>query len=79
MSQGLDMINYDHYLIAISISGVYFSPLLLATLLGIFIAWGITRLLNHFGFARHVWHPPLFYLALVVFCTGLIGIFAIPV
>jgi len=79
MSQGLDMLNYDQYPIEISISGVYFPPLLLATLLGLFIAWGITRVLNHFGFARYVWHPPLFYLALVVICTGLIGIFVIPV
>lgn len=41
------------------IGGVYFSPLLLASLLGVAIAWVLTRLLNRFNLARFVWWPPL--------------------
>ncbi|MDF1760436.1 MAG: DUF1656 domain-containing protein [Coxiellaceae bacterium] len=71
--------NYDQFPKEISISGIYFPPLLMATILGILLAWLITRVLNYFGLARYVWHPPLFYLALIVICTGLIGIFVIPI
>lgn len=60
------------------IGGVYFSPLLLASLLGVAIAWLLTRLLNRLDLARFVWWPPLFFLALCVICTGVVGVFLIP-
>ncbi len=58
--------------------GVYLPPVLPATLLGWFAAWLITRILNRFDLARFVWYPPLFFLALAVICTGLVGRFLIP-
>jgi hypothetical protein len=56
---------------------VYFSPLLFATMLGVFLAWIITRILNWFDLARFVWYPPLFFLALTIICTSLVGRFII--
>jgi hypothetical protein len=60
------------------LGGVYFSPLLIASILGVAIAWVITRLMNRFDLARFVWWPPLFFLALCVICIGLVGVFLIP-
>jgi len=36
-------------------------------------------LLNRTGFARSFVHPELAYLGMVVICTGLIGLYVIPV
>jgi len=71
--------NYSHLPIEVSICGIYFSPILLATVLGVMLAWVITRLLNRFGLAQFIWYPPLFFLALAVICTGLVSFFIIPV
>lgn len=58
--------------------GVYFSPLLLASIAGVVLAWLLTRLLNRLDLARFVWWPALFFLALCVICTGLVGAFLLP-
>ena len=71
--------NYSHLPIEVSICGIYFSPILLATVLGVMLAWVITRLLNRFRLAQFIWYPPLFFLALAVICTGLVSFFIIPV
>ena len=63
----------------LSIGGVYFPPLLFASLFGTLAAALIARSLNYLGLSRYVWHPPLFFVALAVICTGLIGMFIIPV
>ena len=71
--------NYSHLPSEISLGGIYFSPILFAALLGVVIAWVITRLLNRLGLARFIWYPPLFFLALSVICTGFVGYFIIPI
>ena len=71
--------NYSRLPIETSIGGVYFPPILLATILGVLMAWCITRLLNRFGLAEFIWYPSLFSLALAVICTGLVSFFIIPV
>jgi len=71
--------NYDHLPIEQSIAGIYISPVLTAGLLGVVIAWFITRLMNRLQLARYIWHPPLFFLALCVICTGFVGTFIIPI
>ena len=71
--------NYDHLPIEQSIGGVFFSPILSASLFGFVMAWLIIRIMNHFRLARYIWHPPLFFLALIVICTGLVGRFFIPI
>lgn len=60
------------------IGGVYLSPLLVASILGVILAWVLTQILNLLELSRFVWWPPLFFLALAVICTALIGKFFIP-
>ena len=71
--------NYDHLPIEQSFTGIYFSPILSASILGIILAWLITRVLNALRLARYIWQPPLFFLALCVICTGFVGTFIIPI
>jgi hypothetical protein len=71
--------DYSNLPIEISIGGVYFPPILLASVLGIVLAWCITRLLNRLGLSQFIWYPPLFFLALAVICTGLVSFIILPV
>lgn len=71
--------NYAHLPSEISLGGIYFPPLLFAAMLGVLMAWLITRILNRLDMARFVWYPPLFFLALSVICTGFVGYFIIPI
>jgi len=59
--------------------GVYLSPLLVAAVLGVTAAWATARLLNRLRFSRHLYSPPLMFIAMAVIYTSLIGIFLIPV
>jgi hypothetical protein len=61
-----------------AIGGVYFSPLLIASILGV-VAASLTALaLNRYRLSRFFFYPPLVFLALVVIYSGLIGTFVIP-
>ena len=71
--------NYSNLPIEVSLFGIYFPPILLASVLGVLVAWCITRLLNKFGLAQFIWYPPLFFLALAVICTGLVSFIILPV
>lgn len=53
-----------------SVYGVYVPTLLALMLLAFFVQSGISFLLLKFGVYRHVWHPPLFNLALYVLMLG---------
>lgn len=72
------MFGMDKYPIEINIAGIYFPPILFAVILGAIIAWGITRVMFHYDLLRFIWHPPLFYVALTVICTGLVSALLIP-
>lgn len=63
----------------IAIGGVYFPPLLIASILGVSAAWLAAVLLNRFRMTRFFYYPPLVFLALAVLFTGVIGTFVIPV
>ena len=65
--------------VEISIGGIYFPPVLFAILLGVLLASLLARLLNRLNLTRFIWHPPLFFLALAVACTRLVGLFIIPI
>jgi hypothetical protein len=41
--------------------------------LGFLAAWLVAAILERTGLFRHVWHLPLFFLALVVLFSSLIG------
>ena len=62
----------------VSIGGVYFPPLLLAGVLGVLVAAISVVLLNRYDLARYFYSPPLIFVLMVVFYTGLIAIFIIP-
>ena len=62
----------------ISISGVYFPPMLLAALLGVVCTFGTVMLLNRYRISRFFVYPPLIFIALSILYTGLIGAFWIP-
>jgi hypothetical protein len=62
----------------LSLNGIYFPPWLLAGLLGLMLAMTLSSLANLTGLSRWVWHPPLFFTALVVVCTLLIGSTLVP-
>jgi nitric oxide reductase large subunit len=58
----------------INIFGVYvapFAPMMLAAWL---IAYPLQRMRDRFGVTRHVWHPPLFNIAVYIMILSLIVI-----
>ena len=62
-----------------TISGVYFSPLLIAAFLGVMAAALTAIALNRYRLSRFFFYPPLVFVALALIYTGLIGTFIIPV
>jgi hypothetical protein len=64
--------------IEFAIGGVYFPPLLIASLLGTAAAGLTALLLNRFRLSRFFFYPPVVFLALAVIYSGLIGTFVIP-
>ena len=61
-----------------AIGGVYFPPLLIASLLGVLATVPTVMLLNRYRLSRFFFFPPLIFVALAVVYTGLIGTFFIP-
>jgi hypothetical protein len=45
---------------------------------GFLVAWLVVAFLEYTGLSRHIWHLPLFFVALVVLFTSLIGILFRP-
>ncbi len=72
------MMSLDRMPSEFVVGGVYFSPLLFATLLGMIFAWVLARLLNRLELARFFWWPSLAFHALWTICTVLIGAALIP-
>lgn len=64
--------------VELSLNGVYFPPWLLAALLGLMLALLVASLANRTGLSRFVWHTPLFFAALVIACTLLVGSTLVP-
>ena len=73
------MLNAARAPMELSIGGVYFPPLLFVAFLGVALAWCLTRIMNRFNLVRFVWHPPLFFLALSVICTGVLHFLFFPI
>ena len=61
-----------------AIAEVYFPPLLIASLLGVVMAWLSGLVLNRYRLSRFLFYPPLVLLALTVIYTVIIGTFVIP-
>ncbi len=62
-----------------AIGGVYFPPLLIASILGVLAAALTAMLLNRYRLSRFFFYPPLVFAALAVIYTWLIGTFFIPI
>ena len=62
----------------VAIGGIYFPPLLIASLLGVVAAWLTTRLLNRYRLSRFVAFPPVVFLATAVVYTVAIGTLLVP-
>jgi Protein of unknown function (DUF1656) len=45
---------------------------------GFLAAWLVVAILEHTGLSRHIWHLPLFFLALVVLLSSIIGFLCFP-
>jgi Protein of unknown function (DUF1656) len=58
--------------------GIYFPPLLIASLLGLLAAWFTAQMLNRYRLSRFFFYPPVVLLAFAVIYTVLIGTFVIP-
>jgi hypothetical protein len=61
-----------------TIGEVYFPPLLIASVLGVIMAWLSGLVLNRYRLSRFFFYPPLVLLALAVIYTVIIGTFVIP-
>jgi hypothetical protein len=59
--------------------GVYFPPLVIASILGTLAAVVTADLLNRYRLSEYFFYPPLVCVALAIIYTGLIGTFFIPV
>lgn len=46
--------------------------------LGFLTAWAVVAFMEHRGWTRHVWHLPLFFVALAVFFGSIIGLLLAP-
>jgi len=62
-----------------TIGGLYFPPLLIASILGTLAAVVTASLLNRYRLSRFFYYPPLIFVALAIIYTGLIGTLLIPV
>jgi len=62
-----------------TIGGVYFPPLLIASILGTLAAVVTSVLFNRYRLSRFFYYPPLIFVALAIIYTGLIGTLLIPV
>lgn len=62
----------------VSIYGVYFSPYLLAAILGVALAALTVLLLNRYRMSRFFYFPPIIFLSMAVMYTLLVGTFLVP-
>ena len=62
----------------VSISGIYFPPMLLAGILGVAAAALTAVLLNRYRLSRFFAYPPLIFVSLSIIFTSLIGVLWIP-
>jgi hypothetical protein len=51
---------------------------LLIGVLGFLVAWLVVAIMERTGLSRYVWHLPLFFVALVVLISSVIGLVVSP-
>ena len=45
---------------------------------GFLAAWFVIAIMERTGLSRHVWHLPLFFIALVILLSSIIGFVCLP-
>ncbi len=64
------MSNVPH---EIAILGIFCPPLLVATMIGMFLAWGTKYILTRLQLSHYLASPPLVYIALTIIFTSVVG------
>ncbi len=58
----------------IAFGGIYFPPALILCLAGFVLSLILVGILKVTGLGRFIWHPPLFFIALVVLLSSILYI-----
>jgi hypothetical protein len=58
--------------------GLYIPWIFVVSVAGFLAAWLLMAILERTGLSRHIWHLPLFFLALVVLITSIFGFVLFP-
>lgn len=58
--------------------GLYLPWIFVVSLAGFLAAWLLMTILERTGLSRHIWHLPLFFVALVVLLTSIFGFILFP-
>jgi len=58
--------------------GMFLPWWLVVAVLAYLVAWAVVMILERLHLTRHIWHLPLFFLALVVFFFSAIGLVLAP-
>ena len=62
----------------IDMLGMFLPWWLVVAVLAYLVAWAVVMILERLHLTRHIWHLPLFFLALVVFFFSAIGLVLAP-
>jgi hypothetical protein len=60
------------------IFGLLIPWIFVISFVGFLAAWLVVAVLERTGLSRHIWHLPLFFLALAILLTSVIGIICSP-
>jgi hypothetical protein len=63
---------------AIDVLGMFIPWWLVVGALAYLAAWVVVMVLERLHFTRHIWHLPLFFLALIVLFFSVIGLILAP-
>lgn len=89
MSQNWNSVSFPavvHYLSVFGVAnrpefrllGLYIPWIFVISLLGFLAAWLVMAILERTGLSRHIWHLPLFFLALVILFSSIFGFVCFP-
>ena len=62
----------------IDVLGLFLPWWLVMAVIAYLLAWGIVTLLERWQLTRHIWHLPLFFLALALLLFSTIGLVLAP-
>lgn len=62
----------------VNIGGFYIPWIAWVLLFGLLLGWAVMDGIERFELSRHIWHPPLFFLAMAVIFGSLFGLIFFP-